>query len=218
MKVKQFLIIGLGRFGASMARTLSEAGHEVLGVDSREDLVQDISGVITQAVQADATDEKVLRSLGAANFDIGVVAIGEDIQSSILCTLLLKELGIKYVIAKARNQLHGKVLKKIGADRVVFPERDMGVRVANNLVSTNLLDYIELSDDYSIMEFTAPSFVIGKSLEQLKLPTKFGINVLAIKRGPKDINITPRADDIITEGDILVLAGENKQLKRMEEQ
>lgn len=215
--MKQFLVIGLGRFGASVARTLTEAGHEVLGVDSREELVQAVSGMVTQAVQADATDEQVLRSLGVSNFDVAVVAIGQDIQSSIMCTLLLKEMGLKYVIAKAQNHLHGKVLKKTGADRVVFPERDMGVRVAQNLVSTNLLDYIELSEDYSIMEFTAPAFTVGKTLAQLRLPNKFGINVIAIKTGPREINIAPKADDVINEGDILVLAGENKQLKKMEE-
>lgn len=215
--MKQFLVIGLGRFGASIARTLSKAGHEVLGVDTSEELVQAVSGVVTQAVQADATDEQVLQSLGVANFDVAVVAIGQDIQSSILCTMLLKEMGVNYVIAKAQNHLHGKVLEKTGADRVVFPERDMGVRVAQNLVSTNLLDYIELSDDYSIMEFTAPAFTVGKTLAQLRLPNRFGINVIAIKTGPEEINIAPQAGDVVNQGDILVVAGENKQLKKLEE-
>lgn len=216
--MKQFLVIGLGRFGASLARTLSQAGNEVLGVDRREDLVQDMSDAITQAVQADATDEQVLRSLGVANFNVAIVAIGENLQASILCTLLLKEMGVEYVISKASDHLHGKVLKKIGADRVVFPERDMGMRVANNLISTNLLDYIELSEHYSIREITAPSFVVGKSLGQLQLPNKLGINVIAIKSGSDEINVTPGAEDVINEGDILVVAGSNSSLKKMEEQ
>ncbi len=215
--MKQFLVIGLGRFGSSLACTLSQSGHEVLGVDRREDLVQDIADTITQAVQADATDEQVLRSLGVANFNVAVVAIGENLQASIMCTLLLKEMGVEYVIAKARDHLHGKVLKKIGADRVVFPERDMGVRVAHNLVSTNLLDYIELSEHYSIMEITAPSFVVGKSLAKLQLPNKLGVSIIAIKTGDDQLNVTPGADDVIKEGDILVIAGSNDGLRKMEE-
>ncbi|MTI96184.1 MAG: TrkA family potassium uptake protein [Firmicutes bacterium] len=215
--MKQFLVIGLGRFGISLATALVEKGHEVLGVDSREELVQNASSSITQAIQADATDEKSLRTLGVTNFDVAVVAIGQDIQASILCTLILKELGVKYIVAKAQNHLHGKVLSKTGADRVVFPERDMGVRVANNLVSTNLLDYIELSDDFSIMEITAPEFCVGKTLAQLRLPNRFSINVIAVKHGPSEINITPAADDTIEEGDIMVVVGRNRHLKRLEE-
>ena len=215
--MKQFLVIGLGRFGLSLAKALTDKGHEVLGVDSREENVQEASEVVTQAVQLDATDEKALLSLGITNFDVAVVAIGQDIQSSILCTLIVKEVGIPYIVAKAQNHLHGKVLKKTGADRVVFPERDMGVRVANNLVSTNLLDYIELSEDFSIMELTAPAFMIGKTLAQLRLPNRFGISIIAIKKGPEDINIAPSADDALEEGDILVVVGTNKQLRRLED-
>lgn len=215
--MKQFLVIGLGRFGLSLAQALTEKGHEVLGIDAREDNVQVASEIITQSVQMDATDEKALLSLGITNFDVAVVAIGQDIQSSILCTLILKEVGIPYIVAKAQNHLHGKVLTKTGADRVVFPERDMGIRVANNLVSTNLLDYIELSEDFSIMEITAPQFMVGKSLIQLKLPNRFGINIIAIKKGPEEINIAPAAEDTVEEGDILVVVGQNRQLRRLED-
>jgi len=153
---------------------------------------------------------------GAKNFDVAVVAIGQDIESSILCTLILKDIGIPYVVAKAQSHLHGKVLQKTGADRVVFPERDMGVRVANNLISTNLLDYIELSDDFSIMEMKAPEFTVGKTLAQLRLPNLFGINIIAIKTG-EEINITPGADDTINSGDTLVVVGTNRELTRLEE-
>lgn len=214
--MKQFLVLGLGRFGLSLAITLKEKGCEVLGIDSREDLVQVASEHLTHAVQMDATDERALLSLGAKNFDVAVVAIGQDIESSILCTLILKDIGIPYVVAKAQSHLHGKVLQKTGADRVVFPERDMGVRVANNLISTNLLDYIELSDDFSIMEMKAPEFTVGKTLAQLRLPNLFGINIIAIKTG-EEINITPGADDTINSGDTLVVVGTNRELTRLEE-
>lgn len=215
--MKQYLVIGLGRFGMSLARTLVENGYEVLGVDSREENVQEAADVLTQSVQADATDERAMHALGVTNFDVAVVAIGGDIQSSILCTLILKEMGIPYIVAKAQNYNHGKVLTKIGADRVVFPERDMGIRVANNLVTTNLLDYIELSPDFSIMEITAPDFTEGKTLAELKLPNRFGINVIAIKKGADDINITPGAEDVISKGDTLVVVGHNRELRRLEE-
>jgi trk system potassium uptake protein TrkA len=215
--MKQFLVIGLGRFGLSLARALAEKGYEVLGLDSREDLVQLASEYLTHAVQVDATDEKALLSLGIKNFDVAVIAIGQDIEASILCTLILKEVGIPYIVAKAQNHLHGRVLEKTGADRVVFPERDMGIRVANNLISSNLLDYIELSPDFSILEITAPEFAVGKTLAQLKLPNRFGINIIAIK-SEAEINITPGAADIINQGDVLVVVGPNRQLRRLEVQ
>ncbi len=214
--MKQFLVIGLGRFGMSLALTLAEKGYEVLGIDHREGPVQEAADILTQAVQLDATVDKDLLSVGIKNFDVAVVAIGHDIEASILCTLILKEVGIPHIVCKAQSQLHGKVLKKIGADRVVFPERDMGIRVANNLVSTNLLDYIDLSDDFSIREITAPKFVVDKTLAELKLPTKLGINIIAIKTAPENINITPGANDVIRSGNVLVVVGENRRLDRLE--
>src|SRR6478735_3493126 len=145
----------MGRFGSAVAKTLSQLGFEVLAIDQNEETIQDVSAYVTHAVQADSTDEEALRALGIRNFDVVVVAIGEDIQSSILTTLILKDLGVPAIIVKAKNELHGKVLNKIGADKVIFPERDMGLRVAHHLVSPNILDYIDLSDDYSIMEMLA---------------------------------------------------------------
>src|SRR5690554_1149585 len=213
--MKQFLVIGLGRFGLSVAQTLVDNGHEVLGVDEEEDLVELAAERITHAVQADATEKRALLSLGAKNFDVAVIGIGQDLEASILCTMIAKEVGIPYVVAKAQNHLHGRVLEKTGADRVVFPERDMGVRVANNLVSTNILDYIELSKDYRIMEIKAPEFTHGKTLSQLKLPNKYGVNIIAIKKGPEDINVAPSAEDIIDHGDILVTVGTNSQLLKL---
>lgn len=216
MTSKQYVIIGLGRFGTSIAKTLYSLGNEVLAIDVDEEVVQEISQDVTHAVQADSTDEGVLRSLGLRNFDVAVITIGSDVQASIMATLLVKELGVKYVIAKAHNEIHAKVLYKIGADRVVFPERDMGIRVAHNLCSSNILDYIELSPDYSIMEVTALNKWVGKSLKELNLRSKFGINVMAIKRG-NDINISPEADEYIRKGDILVVIGGTEELKVIEE-
>ena len=213
---KQFVVIGLGRFGSSVARTLYGLGHEVLAVDVNEETVQGIVESVTHAVQADATDENSLKALGIRNFDVAIVTIGNNMQASILVTLMVKDLGLKYVVSKAQNELHAKVLYKIGADRVVFPEREMGVKVANNLVSSNILDYIELSEDYSIAETEALPEWIGKNLLELNMRAKFGVNVMAIKR-EADINIAPRADDIIEEGDTLIVVGRNDDLKKLSE-
>jgi trk system potassium uptake protein TrkA len=190
-------------------------GNEVLAIDTDEEIVQSISDSVTHAVQADATDEATLRSLGIRNFDVAVVTIGADVQSSVMVTLLVKELGVKYVISKAQNELHAKVLYKIGADRVVFPKRDMGVRVAHNLCSSNILDYIELSPDYSIMEVSAIKEWQGKTLRDLSMRSKYGINVMAIKRG-NEINISPSADDEIRNDDVLVVIGGTEQLSAIE--
>lgn len=214
--MKQFVVIGLGRFGSAVAKTLFDMGYEVLGIDCNEERTQKAMGFTTHAVQLDAIDERSLKSLGVRNFDVAIVGIGQDIQSSILATLILKEMGIRYVVAKAQNDLHGKVLYKTGADRVVFPERDMGVRVANNLTSTNILDYIELSPDYSIIEITAPDFMFNKSLIDLDLRAKYGINVVAIKTS-QDIVVNPTADTMIKAGDIVVAIGRNDNLKNIEE-
>lgn len=214
--MKEFAIIGLGRFGAAVAKTLYNMGYEVLGIDINEERVQEARDYTTHAVQVDAIDENSLKALGIRNFDVAIVGIGQDIQASILTTLILKEMGIEYVVSKAQNDLHGKVLYKTGADRVIFPERDMGVRVANNLTSTNILDYIELAPDYSIVEVTAPGFMVGKTLMELDLRAKYSINVVAIKSG-KDINVAPVADAQIQDGDILVAIGSNDKLKKIEE-
>lgn len=215
MSNKQFVIIGLGRFGSSIAKTLYSLGNDVLAIDKDEDIVQEIADSVTHAVQLDATDENALRSLGIRNFDVAVVTIGDNIQSSIMATLLVKELGVKYIIAKGHSDLHAKVLYKIGADRVVLPEKDMGIRVAHNLVSANILDYIELSDEYSVMEIQVLDEWAGKTLNELKLRSKYGINVMAIKRGD-EVNLSPAADDIIEENDIIVAIGSAEDLSKLE--
>ena len=213
--MRSFVVLGIGSFGASVANTLYKLGYEVLAIDEDEETIQDISDDVTHAVVGDATDENVLKSLGVRNFDVAVVAIGGDIQASILVTLLLKEMGIKYILAKAHNDLHAKVLSKVGADRVIFPELDMGIRVAHNLVSTNILDYIELSPDYSIIEIKIPQQWEGKTLKDVNARVKYGINIMAIKNGA-DINISPKADDILTKNDVLVVIGSNGDLNKLD--
>lgn len=215
MAKKQYAVIGMGRFGTSVAHELSELGFDVLAIDANEQKIQEVSNWVTHAVAADSTDEEAMRSLGLRNFDVVVVAIGEDIQASILTTLILKELGVPELIVKAQNELHGKVLDKIGANKVVFPERDMGLRVAHHLISPNILEYIELSNDYSIVEMKAPDFTIGKNLMQLDVRARYKCNVLAIKRGA-DMNIAPDAGDVIIDGDLLVIVGKTEDLSELE--
>lgn len=215
MSKKQFVVIGLGRFGASIATTLYSLGNDVLVIDKNEDLIQDIASEVTHAVQADATDENALKALGIRNFDVAIISIGGDIQSSVMATLIVRELGVKYIIAKGNGELHAKVLYKIGADRVILPEKDMGVRVAHNIISSSILDYIELSSDYSIMEVKAFEDWVGKDLKSLDLRKKYGINVIAIKKGEK-INLNPAADDIVCKDNVIVAIGSAEALNSLE--
>jgi len=213
--MKQFVIIGCGRFGSSVAQKLNELGCEVMAIDPSEETVQKISESVTYAIQADATDENALKSVGIRNFDVAVISIGADIQASIMVTLMVKELGIKHIVAKAQNEMHAKVLYKIGADRVVFPEREMGVRVAKNLVSNKILDFIELSEDYAIVEIPPLRSWIGKSLLEIDVRATYGINVIAVKNADGiNINISPT--ELITDEDVMVVIGHNDDIKRIE--
>lgn len=213
--MRQYAVIGIGRFGSSIAKALYSMGNDVLAIDNNGEKIQDISDLVTHAVQADAADEAILKAVGIRNFDVVIVTIGSDIQASILVTLLCKEVGVEYIVAKAQNELHAKVLYKVGADRVVMPEHDMGLRVAHNLVSSNVLDYIELSPHHGVVEIEAAPKWIGKTLRQLDLRAKYGVNVVAIKHGD-DISISPGGDDMIDEEDILVVIGENDDIALLE--
>ncbi len=214
--MKQFAVIGLGRFGISVAENLQRMGYDVLAIDESEERVNAVASLVTHTAIADSLNEKALRSLGIRNFDVVVVAIGQDIQASILTTLHLKELGCKHVVVKAQNEIHGKVLEKIGADHVVFPERDMGARVAHYLVANNILDYLELSPEYSLLECRAPEKLVGKSLSQLNLRVNMGINVVAIKRSA-NIDPSPGGHTVIQRDDILVVIGLNTDLHSLEQ-
>ncbi|MCQ5365662.1 TrkA family potassium uptake protein [Anoxybacillus salavatliensis] len=215
MKKKEFAVIGLGRFGGSVCRTLSEQGMEVLAIDVDEEKVNEYASIASQAVVADSTDENVLKSLGIRNFDHVIVAIGDNIQASILTTLILKELGVEKITVKATNDYHEKVLKKIGADHIVHPERDMGERIANNMISNNVLDYLELSDRHSIVEIVANERLHGHSLLELDIRAKYGINIVAIKRN-NDIIVSPLASEVIYAGDILIVIGADQDIDRFE--
>ena len=215
MSKKQFVVVGLGRFGESLSKSVYDLGHDVLVIDMDEEKIADIADYVTHAVQMDATDENALRKLGLSNFDVAVVTIGSDIQASVMSALLMREMGVKYVIAKGHSDLHAKVLYKIGANKVILPEKDMGKRVAHNLVSSNILDYIELSSEYSIMEIEALDSWVEKSLIDLELRRKYGINVVAIKDGSK-VNVSPGADEIIKKNDIIVALGSTKDLGKLE--
>ena len=213
---KSFLVIGAGRFGKSVALTIGEAGHDVLVVDKDEALIQDISSEVTEAVATDATSDKCISAIGVSDFDAVVLSIGFDVQASIMAAILLIEKEAKYIVAKAQTDLHGRVLEKIGVNRVVYPERDMGHKIARSLIAPTIIDMIELSDDYSVVEVTAPDEMIGKSLLELDLRARYGISVIALRRenGGK-INLSPMADDLVQKNDIIVAIGDNKYLHKL---
>ncbi|MDQ0272451.1 potassium channel family protein [Cytobacillus purgationiresistens] len=212
---KEFAVIGLGRFGGSICRELAEQGMEVMAIDTDEIRVNEFALIASHAVVGDTTDESVVKSLGIRNFDHVIVAIGDNIQASILTTLILKELGVNKVTVKAQNDYHEKVLKKIGADVVVHPERDMGRRIAHKLVSNNVLDYLELSDEHSIVEIVANERLGGHSIIDLDVRAKYGINIVAIKRRD-EIIVSPQANEAIKYNDVLIVIGADNDINRFE--
>ncbi len=212
---KDFAVIGLGRFGGSICKELSKEGKHVLAIDKDESRVNAYKNIVSHAVILDATDEEALKEIGIKNFEDVIVAIGENIQASILTTVILTDLGIKNITVKAQNDYHEKILRKLGVDRVVHPERDMGRRIAQNIISNNILDYLELSDDHSIIEVKAGRKMIGKSLVDLDIRANFSCNVVAIKSG-KMINVSPSADQPIEIDDILIVIGADEDLTRFE--
>ncbi|MDJ1152839.1 TrkA family potassium uptake protein [Macrococcus caseolyticus] len=212
---KEFVVIGLGRFGGSIVKELSALDMDVMAIDSDEVRVNEYADIATHAVIADTTDENVLKSLGIRNFDHVIVAIGDNIQASILTTLILKDLGVKKVTAKAQNDYHAKVLNKIGADTVVHPERDMGRRIAHNVASSSVLDYLELSDQHSIVEIRAGETLQGHTILELDIRANYGINIIAVKRG-REIIVSPDPAVAIENGDILIIIGHDNDLNRFE--
>jgi len=218
--MRQFAVIGLGRFGWSVAKTLSEKGHQVLAIDKDQELVQEVSEFVTEAVQVDSTDEKSLKAVGIMDVDVAIVSIGTNLEASVLTALILKELGIQHIVARAVTDEHGKVLEKVGATKVIFLERDMGSRVANSLISPSILEHIELSPEFSIMETVPPKEFIGKSIRDLDVRAKHGLDIIAVRKkdkpadGGSEINVAPKADYIIKQGDIFVIIGANVNLDK----
>lgn len=213
-------MIGLGRFGSAVARALVEMGQDVIGIDSDPENVARLSDIMTHVIEADATDEKALRAAGIRDVDAAIVSIGENVEASLLIVMSVKELGIEKVIAKATTALHGRILEKIGVSRVIFPERDMGIRLAHSLIVPGVVDYIELSRDFSLVELPAPDEFIGKTLRQLELRARLALTLVAIRRsGPGEqetTRISPGPDEPIRAGDMLILLGSNERLANLE--
>ena len=210
--MKSYIVIGLGLFGAEAARKLCEQGCEVLAMDVRSDLVQQVAGDVTHAVVGDGQDKGVLKALGAGDFDCAIIAIGDDLAASVLTTMNLKELGIPYVVCKAHDETHRRVLEKLGVDRVVIPEYEFGGKLARSLSAHNVLDYIELSEEYGILEVPAPKSWIGKTILELNVRAKLGVNIIAVKN-EQTTNVSPAANYKIVAGDVMVVLGDNKALE-----
>ena len=213
---KQYLIIGVGRFGSALARELEALGHEVLAVDSDEDRVAAIAPHVTNAMQMRAMDEEGMKNLGIRNFDAVIVAIGDNLQHSIMTCIMCKEMGAKYLVGKASDAMHAKVLLTLGADRVVFPERDMGVRMAHSLSSPHLLDLINLSDDYVLVSLSCPREWVGKSMREADIRRHHRVSVLAIYRGP-EMSMDITADTKLRADDNLLVLGRRKDVEAVEE-
>jgi len=216
-KNKTFGVIGLGRFGYHVARTLAQGGAEVIACDVDEERVREIAEYVSLAYVLDATDAKALKESGIANVDTAVVSIGENIEASILIVVQLKELGVKEVVAKAITPLHGKVLEKLGVDRVVYPEKEMAIRVAHSLLVGEFIEEIPIGEKHSLFELKAFDFMLGKTLRELDVRRRFGVSVLAIKRG-ENLIVNPVGDEKVLPGDILVVLGTTEQLSSMASQ
>ena len=210
MKAKSFAVIGLGQFGMTLARELANADYDVLAIDDKDENIQEIAETVTYAVRADVREPDILKSLGVQNVDVAIVAVAENMEASITATMQAKDLGVPCVISKAMNTLHGRILEKIGADQVIYPERSMGLRVARNLTSDGFEDIFELSSEFSMAEFRIPADWAEKSLAELKIREKYKINVVAVKLGDEvNVNIE------LKEGCVLVAAGKNQDLNRV---
>lgn len=213
--MKSYLVVGLGRFGAEVARKLCQLGSDVLAMDVSNDLVQQIASDVTHAVVADARDKDVLKALGVRNFDSAVVAIGNDLAASVLTVMNLKELGIPHIVCKAHDETHRQVLMKLGADQVVIPEKEHADRLARSLSSHNVLDYIELSGEYGIIEVPAPRSWAGKTLKELNVRAKLGLNIIAVKN-EGSINVSPGADYTVAGNDVIVVLGDAIALEKVQ--
>ncbi|MBI2441084.1 MAG: TrkA family potassium uptake protein [Lentisphaerae bacterium] len=216
-------IIGGGRFGASLAQALAERGVEVLLLDRDRNVVDHLAGIVAKAMEGDATEEGTLDAAGFRDCDMAVVAVSSDMDSSVLATLALKEMKIPFVIAKAASDLHGKVLSRVGADRVVYPDKDMAARLARTLVAPSVLDYVEVAEGISVLEIQAPLQYVSKTLSDSKIRKNYGVTVLVLRRAPQpdgsqETIVSPNADDVIELGDTMVIFGTDEKLRRLEKE
>jgi trk system potassium uptake protein TrkA len=219
MAKRQFAVIGLGRFGAAMATTLIGLGQDVLGMDTDDDRVQALADRVPHLMVVNASDPLALREAGVADVDVAVISIGANIEASLLIVMAVKEMGVKFIVAKATSDVHGRILERLGVDRVIYPEREAAVRMAHSLVVPNVIDYISLSKDFSIIEIPAPAMFVGQSLRAINLRAQHGLTLIAIKRvvaGVTTTNVSPSPDEAIQQGDTLALVGSNKQLIALE--
>lgn len=213
--MKSFIVMGCGRFGESCAQTLMDLDNEVLVIDEDYDKIKNISNDVTTAIQCDITDELAMKEIGLSNFDVAIISIGSSLTAAIMGTMLAKEAGVKYILAKAPSLREGNILKKIGADKIIYPERDMARRVAHNLTSKNILDFFQISPKYSMVEQKIHDDWINLNLEELKIRKRYGVTVVAVER-KGDIIVSPSSDLKLMEGDILVIIGSNEQINKIE--
>jgi trk system potassium uptake protein TrkA len=214
--MRLFVVIGMGNFGYYTARRLYEMGSEVMAIDHNKERIQSIKDQVSRAVVADATDREALERLGVPDVDVAVVSVGDRLDTSILITLYLKEMGVKEVMVKAVTEDHGKILEKIGASSVIFPERDSGVRLANSLSSPNVIEHLPLSQGYSILEMAASAKLVGKTLKELRLRNRFGVQVIAIKElVPERMHLPPDPDFVLKDSDILIVVGQDESLESL---
>lgn len=215
MKTKSIAVIGLGRFGMTVAKKIVELGHEVLGVDIDEEVVHKVSPYVTHVAIMDTTDEDALNELGLNNFDVVVVAIGDNLQANLMTIMLLKELGVNYIVAKAQSGIQGRMLKKIGVDMIIYPERDMALRVAYSLTRDHVLDYVILSDDISLVEMETPKFLVGKSLMESRLREDYNVSVVALRQG-ETVIAPPSPVELLKKEDVLMIIGKNDDVNRLD--
>jgi len=208
--MKQIAVLGLGRFGRSLAVTLMNLGHDVLGVDQSEEIVNEMAPHLTNCVQADVKDERALQALGLRNFDTVVISIGA-LQPSIFATMMLKEMGVKKVVCKAISDMNAKILSRVGADKVIFPERDMGIRLARSIANADILDYIMLSKTHGMLELTTPHIWAGKSIRETDARAKYNVNIVAIYREGQ-MMVTPSPDEVLRADDVVIIIGSNEQM------
>lgn len=216
MKRKEFVIFGVGDFGMNVAKTLANSGATVMVVDKEESQLEKVASEVTHTICADATNPEAMKQLGIRNYDGAIVGIGHNLETSALITMQLKEMDVPFIMVKASTDIEGRILTRVGADKVIFPDREMGIRVGNDIINGNYFEAIELSDEYSIVDMAVPRNWVGKTLQQLNVRSKYGISIIGI-RGLEELNVNPAADYRLLAQDILIVLGHNTEIQRLRE-